>query len=130
MSQNNVISFPKQNLRHNINLPTDDEMNQKMLKLRTEFFSEISDEIIDSIVRKIALMDLPSVTGQEGTINEQDVIILREAIIAMMSRLSNIPHPLHDHFEKLMKVVPVELETGELVYSYEIIEIEKEKEAD
>lgn len=125
MSQDNVINFPKQNLRQSINLPTDDEMKQKMLKLRTEFFSEISDEIIDSVVRKIALMDLPTVTGQEGSINEQDVIILREAITALMCRLSNIDHPLHDHFENIVKVTPVELENGELIYSYEIIETEK-----
>lgn len=125
MSQNNVINFPKQNLRQSITVPSEDEMAQKMLKLRTEIFSEISDEIIDSIVRKIALMNLPDMTGQEGSINEQDVIILREAITAMMCRLTNIAHPLHNHFEKLVKVVPVELENGEVIYSYEIVEIDK-----
>ncbi len=128
MSQNNVIDFPKKNIRPDVIVPTEDQLEQKMQRVRTEFFSEISDEIIDSIVRKLAVINLPQMIGQEGSIDERDIIILKEAIVSMMCRLTNMPHPLHNHFNDIMTVTPVELENGEVIYSYELVEKDEDNE--
>lgn len=113
-----VISFPKSNPRM-ADTPSVDELAEKKRNLKLNFFRDMSDEIVENVVRDIAALELSTIAGTElAELNAKDIIILREALLSIMCRLTNMEHPLHDIIKDLIIAEEGVDEYGEAMYGY------------
>lgn len=89
----NVITFPKDNKRLDVSTTpiTAEDVAKEIEKIKMDFYHEVADELIDSMVRKISSLNL----GEDDIILQDiDIIFLRETITAFICKLGSIPHPL------------------------------------
>lgn len=121
-----VISFPKNNPRvTEQDILTREDLIQKKNNLKLNFFKDACDDIVENIVRDIASLELSTITGNElAQLNAKDIIMLRESLLAIMCRLTNMDHPLHSISEKLLVSESSVDEYGDAMYSYTFKELE------
>jgi hypothetical protein len=121
---NNVLAFPTKNT----NVPVvkkpkavdQKKLLEKANNMKIEFYNEMADDIINSIVRRIAALDLAemsNVESEDERLNEMDIIILRESLVSIMCRLTAVDHPLHKILNQIIDITEVETDEGPL-YSY------------
>ncbi len=98
--------------------------------MKIEFYNEMADDMIDTIVRQVAALDLNDMIDDEpGVLNEMDIIILRESIVSLMCRLTNLEHPLQPLLKGIMNIKEVVDDSGEVVYTYTLKGAVAKKEA-
>lgn len=116
----NVILFPKQTVRPLPKQISRSKLIEKASTMKIEFYNEMADDMIDTIVRQISALDLNDMIDEDtpGVLNEMDVIIIREAIVSLMCRLTNINHPLQPLLKDLMTVKEVLGEDGDVIFTY------------
>lgn len=92
----NIFVFPKTNPRFELdNIEIDHEDIAKKIKLiKMTYFSDIADSILDNVIRSISLLNLNN-SPESGNLTSTDIILLKEAIISTMCKLSGVDHPLH-----------------------------------
>lgn len=117
-----VLNFPGRNARLDVSdLPLNaEDMAEKIKLIRTAYYSEIADELLEMIVTKIALLKLNK--NNDDEISEhfpKDIMLLREVLIGLMCRFSGMDHPTHEVFELLYEMTEdYDEESGELLYNY------------
>lgn len=119
-----VISFPKNNPRiTEQDILTREEMVEKKRNLKLNFFRDAADDVVENIVRDIAALDLATITGGElNDLNAKDIIMLREALLGIMCRLTGMDHPLHRISNDIIVAKEVVDEYGDAMYDYTLKE--------
>lgn len=115
-----VISFPKTNPRvTEKDIITTEEILEKKKTLRMNFFKDAADDIVENTVRDIASLELSTLTGRDlSQLQAKDIIMLREALVSIMCRLTDIDHPLHKITENLIISEETVDEYGDAMYGY------------
>lgn len=120
---NEILSFPKSHPKFDVSdIPIDpDELKKKLELIRLSFYADVADEILDQVACRIGMLNLKK--KNEAALTDafpKDVMLLREVLIGMMCRFSDIHHPTHDVFEKIYSLTEdFDEESGEMVYNYE-----------
>ena len=119
---NQVLNFPKTHPKFDM---TDVPLNQEELQAKLElirmaFYADVADELLDQIASKIGMLNLNKKNEDEMIDTfPKDIMLLREVLIGMMCRFSNIDHPTHEVFEKIYDLTEdFDEETGEMMYNY------------
>lgn len=106
----NVIQFPKNNKRLDVSdTPVSaDEVAREITKIKLDFYYQVSDEIMESLMRTIGAVGISNAeTEDEVNLEDVDVIFMREMITAFMCRVAGVDHPLVDlphHFIENLKI--------------------------
>lgn len=93
----NVVKFPKENRRldvSNIALEAE-EMIKKIHLMKKGYFASMADNILDDVMRSIGCMDLEETKQETFSLEDSDLIMIKESIIAAMCRIVGMEHPLH-----------------------------------
>jgi hypothetical protein len=119
---NEILSFPKTHPKFDMSdVPLDPvEMQKKLELIRMSFYADIADELLDQVACRIGVLNLnkknePALVAAFP----KDIMLLREVLIGMMCRFSDIKHPTHDMFEKMYDLTEdFDEESGEVMYNY------------
>lgn len=93
----NVIKFPVENRRADMsNIPTEpEEIIDKIELIKRSYFSDVSDRILDDVLRSIDVLGLEYSKFDTFDMTSNDHILIKESIISAMCRIVGIDHPLH-----------------------------------
>lgn len=95
----NVITFPKNNKRLDVSdTPVSaEEVAREITKIKTDFYYQVSDEILETLMRTVGALGISKAeTEEEVNLEDIDVIFMREMITAFICRIANVEHPLKD----------------------------------
>ena len=92
----NVIAFPKENKRLDVaNTPISvDEVAKAIEKMKMDFYHDVADNLMDHIVQSIGSLNIEAGGGQEISLRDVDVILVREVLTALMCKVGGVDHPL------------------------------------
>lgn len=124
----NIINFPVENKRFDLTnidvMP--DEIAEKIRLIKMTYFSDIADAILDNVIKSISILNLND-DPDAGMATSTDVIILKEAIIALMCRLVEMDHPLHQIGIDNIVISAYENENENTYFKYEFKKQEKKE---
>jgi hypothetical protein len=69
-------------------------------KIKIAYFSDISRAMADDVLRSIGILNLEESPIETYDVTTKDIILLKEAISAVMCRIVGIDHPLHELAEE------------------------------
>lgn len=94
---NNVIKFPKENSRLDLsNIAVDfEEIANNIHLMKKSYLSDVADAILDDVLRSISCLNLEETKNETYQMEGQDLILIKESIVASMCRIIGISHPLH-----------------------------------
>lgn len=99
----NVIQFPIKNIRYSMEgIPTDESETLEAVKsLKIAYFNKIAEDIVaytSFVIDNNLYHNSDTDDFKEPTI--RDIILVHEAIVAVLCRINSIDHPLHEIGER------------------------------
>jgi hypothetical protein len=93
-----IIKFPKENKRFDLsNISMDpEEIAEEIRLIKMAYFSTISDEIVDDVLRSLSMLNLEDTPNETYSVEAKDLILLKESIISMLCKIIGLKHPLHE----------------------------------
>jgi hypothetical protein len=123
----NIIIFPTNNPELSIDgiAITQEETKEKIKQIKLAFFSSAADEILENVIRSIGSL---GITDKSKEIETRDIIMLKESIISVMCRITDVSHPLHKISEdEIMIDLNMHEELDDMFFDYKFkSEIEEE----
>ena len=94
LDDDNIIQFPLENKRFNMfSIPIDDEeIAENIKKMKLAYFAEISDHIMDDIIRSFSVLNLQEI----NPLDSKDIILIKESMVSALCRVMGLDHPLHN----------------------------------
>lgn len=114
----NIIKFPIMNPEMNTYAPEDHSKKLETIRnIRLTYFSDISEEIVMNALKSISI-SFDHIDDNLNNAESKDVILLKEAIISIMCRLSGTDHPLHDIIEDELVMFESYDEYDDIILNY------------
>lgn len=114
----NVIAFPKENKRLDVsNTPVSvEEVAKAIEKMKMDFYHDVADNLMDHIVQSIGSLNIEA--DETVRLKDVDVILVREVLTALMSKIGGISHPLNGLAEAV--VTDLNIQDGTIDYRVSI----------
>ena len=121
-----IVKFPGENKRLDLsNIPLDHgsvvEQDQ-MLKL--SYFSDVAEAMLDDTLRSMSMLKLEEGRFPTNPIEQKDIILMKESIVAGMCRIVGIEHPLHRLMDDNLEVTSVTDGEEEVTMGYRFKDVE------
>jgi hypothetical protein len=116
-----IIKFPKENVRFDMEaIPTEsEELAEKLEDLRKDYFSKVSDEMTDEVTRLIDALHMEDSKLYRGDPSVQDVIAIKESIMAALYTTLGMAHPMHEIMkDNLVRVEPIGEDDDSVAWFY------------
>lgn len=121
-----VIKFPIENKRLDLsNIPLDHgSVVEQVQMLKLSYFSDVAEAMLDDTLRSMSMLKLEEGRLPTNPIDQKDIILIKESIVAGMCRIVGIEHPLHRLMDDNLEVTSVTDDEEEMTMGYRFKDVE------